>query len=232
MIQFENVFKEYSNGVVAASNINFKIPSGDFVFLVGPSGAGKSTLIKLLIREEQVSRGRILLDGEDITKLRKSQIPKLRRDISVVFQDYRLLDKKTVFENIAYALEIQGESKANIKKAVDEVLELVNLSDKANEYPDQLSGGEKQRVSIARAIVNNAPVLVCDEPTGNLDEETAWDIINALIKINKKGITVIMATHAVNIVNDMQRHVISLADGHVVKDIEKGGYYENNSPNN
>lgn len=228
MIQFENVYKEYSNGVMALSNINFHVPKGDFVFLVGSSGAGKSSLIKLLIREEDVTRGKILIDGENITKLRKSRIPKLRRDISVVFQDYRLLDKKTVFENVAYALEIQGESKSVIKSKVNRALELVNLTGKQSYYPGEISGGESQRVSIARAIVNDAPILVCDEPTGNLDQETAWDIMNALENINKQGTTIVMATHAVDIVDRMQKRVITLSGGHIVKDLERGGYYEEN----
>ena len=226
MIEFENVFKEYSNGILALSNINFKIPDGDFVFLVGSSGAGKSTMIKLLIREETVTRGKILIDDVDITKIAKRKIPKLRRNISVVFQDHRLLDKKTVFENIAYALEIQGASKAEIKEAVEETLDIVSLTDKRNCYPRELSGGEQQRVSIARAIVNKAPILLCDEPTGNLDQETAWEIMKALIKINERGTTIIMATHAVDIVNKMQKHVITLSKGQIVKNIEKGGYYE------
>lgn len=224
MIEFENVYKEYSNGVMALSNINLHVPKGDFVFLVGASGAGKSSMIKLLIREEKATRGKILIDGTDITKLRKKQIPKLRRNISVVFQDFRLLDKKNVFENVAYALEIQGASRREIKKSVTESLDLVGLSDKANSRPDELSGGEFQRVSIARAIVNNAPILVCDEPTGNLDTETAWDIMNALIKINQRGTTIVMATHAVDIVNRMQRHVIKIEDGHIANDVMKGGY--------
>lgn len=225
MIKFENVFKEYNNGVMALSNINLEIPKGDFVFLVGPSGAGKSTMIKLLIREEKVTRGKILIDKEDITKFPKAMIPQLRRNISVVFQDFRLLDKKTVFENVAYALEIQGASKAQIRKDVALALNLVNLSDKAKAYPTELSGGESQRVSIARAIVNQAPILVCDEPTGNLDQNTAWEIMNALQNINDNHTTVIMATHAVSIVNQMQRHVITLENGSVISDVEKGGYY-------
>ncbi|WP_036728378.1 MULTISPECIES: cell division ATP-binding protein FtsE [Peptoniphilus] len=224
MIVFENVYKEYSNGVMALSNINMNIPDGDFLFLVGSSGAGKSSMIKLLIREEEVTRGKILIDDTDITKLRKKKIPKLRRDISVVFQDFRLLDKKTIFENVAYALEIQGASKSEIKKSVAQALDLVSLTGKENCYPKELSGGESQRVSIARAIVNKAPILVCDEPTGNLDQETAWEIMNALTKINEQGTTIIMATHAVDIVDKMQRHVITLSDGHIVKDIERGGY--------
>jgi len=185
-------------------------------------------MIKLLIREEKVTRGKILIGGTDITKLRKKDIPKLRRNISVVFQDFRLLDKKTIFENVAYALEIQGASKKEIKKSVNESLEIVGLSNRALSYPDELSGGESQRVSIARAIVNNAPILVCDEPTGNLDTDTAWEIMNALIKINERGTTVIMATHAVGIVDKMQKHVIKIANGCIATDVEKGGYYENN----
>lgn len=228
MIEFENVFKEYSNGILALSNVNFKIPNGDFVFLVGSSGAGKSTMLKLLIREEKATRGSIKIDNVDITKLPKRKIPKLRRDISVVFQDHRLLNKKTVFENIAYALEIQGASKKEIKNSVEEALEIVNLSDKINCYPTELSGGESQRVSIARAIVNKAPILLCDEPTGNLDHETAWDIMNALIKINERGTTIVMATHAIEIVDKMQKHVITLSNGQIVKNIESGGYYEEN----
>lgn len=226
MIEFENVFKEYSNGILALSNINFKISDGDFVFIVGSSGAGKSTMLKLLMREETVTRGKILIEGTDITKITKRKIPELRRNISVVFQDHRLLDKKTVFENVAYALEILGESKKDIKLSVEEALEIVSLTDKKNCYPSELSGGESQRVSIARAIVNKAPILLCDEPTGNLDQETAWDIMKALIKINERGTTIVMATHAVDIVNKMQRHVITLNKGQIVKDIESGGYYE------
>lgn len=227
MIEFQNVYKEYPNAVMALSNINLHIPKGDFCFLVGPSGAGKSTMTKLLIREEKVTKGKILVDKTDITKLRKKQIPKLRRDISVIFQDYRLLEKKNVFENVAYALQIQGESKSQIKKDVDYALDLVNLSSKKNSYPSELSGGESQRVSIARAIVNKAPILICDEPTGNLDQDTAWDIMNVLMRINEQGTTIIMATHAVEIVNKMQRHVVTLANGKIIKDIECGGYYEN-----
>lgn len=228
MITFENVYKEYPNGSLALSNINFEVEKGDFLFLVGSSGAGKSTMIKLLIREEEVTRGKILIDNIDITKLPKRKIPKLRRDISVVFQDHRLLNKKTVFENVAYALEIQGESKKEIKKAVEETLDIVGLLDKKSCYPDELSGGESQRVSIARAIVNRAPILLCDEPTGNLDKDTAWEIMKTLIKINERGTTVVMATHAVEIVDRMQRHVITLSDGKIIKDVKKGGYYEEN----
>ena len=226
MIIFENVFKEYSNGVMALSNINLTVNDGDFVFLVGNSGAGKSSVIKLLIREEDVTRGKILVDGEDITRLRDRKIPHLRKKISVVFQDFRLLEKKNVFENVAYALEIQGESKKNINLKVNEALELVNLKSRASSYPSELSGGESQRVSIARAIVYDAPILVCDEPTGNLDRNTAWEIMNALLKINEKGTTIIMATHAYDIVNKLQKRVVTINDGHIISDVSSGGYYE------
>lgn len=228
MIKFENVFKEYGNGVMALSNINLEIPRGDFVFLVGSSGAGKSSMIKLLIREEKVNRGKILIEGDDITKISKYMIPKLRRNISVVFQDFRLLPRKTVYENVAYALEILGESKRTIKRDVKEALELVNLADKMKCYPNEISGGESQRVSIARAIVNKAPCVVCDEPTGNLDENTAWEIMQALKNINDEGTTVIMATHAANIVDKFNKRVVALKDGHIVSDVKEGGYYYEN----
>ncbi|WP_071026657.1 cell division ATP-binding protein FtsE [Peptoniphilus raoultii] len=225
MIKFENVYKEYGNGVRALLNINLEIPEGDFVFLVGSSGAGKSSMIKLLIREEEVTRGRILIDDIDITKISKYSVPKLRRNISVVFQDFRLLPKKTVFENISYALEIVGASRKEINRKVDRALELVNLQDKKKAHLDELSGGESQRVAIARAIVNKPPILACDEPTGNLDENTAREIMHSLLKINDAGTTVIMATHAVNIVNELKKHVVTLKDGAIVSNIEKGGYY-------
>lgn len=226
MIIFENVFKEYPNGSLALQSLNLQIEDGEFVFLVGSSGAGKSTLLKLLIREEQVTRGKIIINGTDITRLRKSKIPKLRRLISVVFQDFRLISQKTVAENIAYALEIQGMSKDFIRENVKRAVALVGLEGKENSYPDQLSGGESQRVSIARAIVNKAPILVCDEPTGNLDLETAMGIMEALEKINKEGTTVIMATHATQIVDKMKKRVITLNDGKISSDVKEGGYYE------
>lgn len=230
MIKFENVYKEYNNGVAALSNINIEVPRSDFVFLVGPSGAGKSTMIKLLIREEKVNRGKIFIGDNEITKISKYMIPKLRRNISVVFQDFRLLEKKTVFENVAFALEILGESKKEINEKVDYALDLVNLTDKKKDYPSELSGGESQRVSIARAIVNKAPYIVCDEPTGNLDESTAWDIMSALKNINDDGKTVIMATHAVNIVDKFNKRVVTLEEGKIISDVKEGGYYESNTP--
>lgn len=228
MIKFENIYKEYNNGVAALSNVNIEVPRGDFVFLVGPSGAGKSTMIKLLIREEKANHGKIFIGDDEITKISKYMIPKLRRNISVVFQDFRLLEKKTVFENVAFALEILGESKKEINKKVEYALDLVNLSDKVKNYPSELSGGESQRVAIARAIVNDARYLVCDEPTGNLDESTAWDIMTALKNINDAGKTIIMATHAVNIVDKFNKRVVTLDRGAIVSDIREGGYYEGN----
>ncbi|KXO14753.1 ATP-binding cassette domain-containing protein [Peptoniphilus sp. GNH] len=221
MIIFENVYKEYKNGVMALYNLNLEVPSGDFVYLMGASGAGKSTLLKLLIREEKPTRGRILLDGVDITKLPKSKIHRLRRNISFVFQDFRLLKRKTVFENVAYTLETQGASKSEILKGVGNALELVDLVGKEREYPENLSGGENQRVSIARAIANDAPVLLCDEPTGNLDSDTAAGIMDALVNINKSGKTIIMATHAKDIVDTIKQRVVILTDGHVSSDVRK-----------
>ena len=205
MIKFENVFKEYNNGVTALSNVSIEIPRGDFVFLVGPSGAGKSTMIKLLIREEKVNRGKIYMGDTDITKLSKYMIPKLRRNISVVFQDYRLLEKKTVYENVAFALEILGESKREINEKVDYALDLVNLSDKKKAYPSELSGGESQRASIARAIVNKAPYLVCDEPTGNLDYENAKVVMNILEELYLKGKSIVMVSHDSRFIKDFDR---------------------------
>ena len=224
MIVFENVFKEYPNGSLALQNINLNIPEGDFVFLVGSSGAGKSTMIKLLIRELQVTRGKILIDGHDITKLRKSKIPELRRGISVVFQDFRLIPNKTVYENVAYALEIRGYSKRDIKEKVLKAVDLVGLAGKEHSKPDELSGGESQRVSIARAIVNEAPILVCDEPTGNLDPTNSWEIMKLLEEANERGTTVLVVTHNQEIVNEMKKRVITMKKGVIVSDEQEGGY--------
>lgn len=218
MIEFRKVYKEYGNGVQALLDINLEIANGEFVFFVGASGAGKSTLIKLLIREENLSRGKLLLNGIDVSTIPVWKIPKLRRSIGVVFQDYRLLHKKTVFENVAYALEIIGESRSTIKKKVPHVLDLVELSSKASSYPNELSGGEGQRLSIARAIVNNPSVLICDEPTGNLDFQTAMAVMETLKRINEDGATVIMATHATNIVDIMKKRVVTLNKGRIVSD--------------
>ncbi|TFZ40383.1 cell division ATP-binding protein FtsE [Soehngenia longivitae] len=224
MIRFVNVSKEYKNGVIALYDINIEINKGEFVFLVGSSGAGKSTLIKLLLKEEGITRGKLYLNGTDITRVPNRRIPFIRRQLGVVFQDFRLLPNKTVYENVAFAMEIIGASPRAIRRRVPTVLSMVDLSRKASSYPDQLSGGEQQRVSIARSIVNNPPVLIADEPTGNLDPDTANDIMKALVDINNRGTTVLMATHAKEIVNSMRKRVIALENGRIIRDEEKGGY--------
>ncbi|MBU5438491.1 cell division ATP-binding protein FtsE [Tissierella sp. MSJ-40] len=224
MIKFTNTGKEYKNGVKALSNINLNIKKGEFVFIVGPSGAGKSTLIKLLLKEEDPTEGKIYLNDMDITKVKNRRIPFIRRNIGVVFQDFRLLPNKTVYENVAFAMEIIGAHPKEIRRRVPMILSMVDLSKKADCYPDQLSGGEHQRVSIARSIVNNPPVLIADEPTGNLDPETAWEIMKVLREINRRGTTILMATHAKDIVDSMKKRVVAIEAGKVVRDEEKGGY--------
>ena len=224
MIRFINVSKTYDNGTKALNNINISIDKGEFVFLVGPSGAGKSTIIKLLLKEEEPTGGTLTLNNMDITKVRNRKIPYIRRNIGVVFQDFRLLSNKTVYENISFAMEIVGAHPKEIRRNVPMVLSMVDLSGKAYSYPDQLSGGEHQRVSIARAIVNSPPVLIADEPTGNLDPDTAWDIMKVLKDINRRGTTVLMATHAKDIVNNMKKRVIAIEAGRIVRDEEKGVY--------
>ncbi len=224
MIKFIEVSKEYKNGVKALSNINLHIKKGEFVYLVGSSGAGKSTLIKLLLKEEEPTSGRIFLKDNEITKVKNRRIPYIRRDIGVVFQDFRLLPNKTVYENVAFAMEILGTPPKDIRRKVPMILSMVDLSRKASSYPEQLSGGEQQRVSIARAIVNNPPVLIADEPTGNLDPETALEIMSALMDINARGTTIIMATHAREIVNSMRKRVLALENGVLTRDEERGGY--------
>lgn len=224
MIKLTNISKEYKNGVRALSNINLEIKKGEFVFIVGSSGAGKSTLIKLLLKEVEPTKGSIYLKGEDITDVKSRKIPYIRRNIGVVFQDFRLLHKKTVYENVAFAMEIVGAHPKEIRRRVPMILGMVNLSKKASSFPDQLSGGEHQRVAIARAIVNNPPVLIADEPTGNLDPETANEIMKVLLNINARGTTILMATHAKDIVDRMKKRVVAIQDGKIVRDEEKGGY--------
>ncbi len=224
MISFMNVSKEYDNHVKALSNVSLDIDKGEFVFLVGSSGAGKSTLIKLLLKEENPTDGKIILNKTDITNVRNRKIPLIRREIGVVFQDFRLLPNKKVYENIAFAMEIVGERPKEIRRRVPMVLSMVDLSRKSSCYPEQLSGGELQRVSIARAIVNNPPVLIADEPTGNLDPDTAWEIMKVLSDINRRGTTILMATHAKDIVNSMKKRVIEINKGRIVRDEQKGGY--------
>lgn len=226
MISFSDVSKEYSNHVKALSDVSLDIHKGEFVFLVGSSGAGKSTLMKLLLKEEEPTEGTIKLNGMDITKVRNRRIPFIRRNIGVVFQDFRLLPNKKVYENIAFAMEIIGAHPKEIRRRVPMVLSMVDLSRKSSCYPEQLSGGELQRVSIARAIVNNPPVLIADEPTGNLDPDTAWDIMKVLSDINRRGTTILMATHAKDIVDSMKKRVIQIHGGKIVRDEQKGGYID------
>ena len=223
MIEFKNVSKEYSTGVKAVNNANFKINKGDFAFLVGTSGSGKSTLIKLILKEEEPTTGNIVINGKDTTFLKKSRVPYLRRSMGVVFQDFRLLPDKTVYENVAFAMYIVRATPRHIRRQVPMVLSLVGLSEKAKMYPNELSGGEQQRVALARALVNNPSMLIADEPTGNLDPETAWDIMNLLDDINKRGTTVVVATHAKDIVDKMKKRVIQINKGKIVRD-SKGGY--------
>lgn len=224
MIEFQNVTRIYKNQVKALDNVSFRIQPGEFVFLIGESGAGKSTLIKMLLREEIPNQGTVLYNGENVAQIRARRVAKHRQNLGVVFQDFRLLDDRTVFDNISYALEIFGHPQNQIKQRVRETLEIVDLSRKAGSYPNQLSGGEKQRVSIARAIVNKPKLLIADEPTGNLDPETSWEIIRALRDVNQAGTTILMATHAKEIVDKMRKRVLELHEGVLIRDEEGGGY--------
>jgi cell division transport system ATP-binding protein len=224
MIRTVNVAKTYRGGISALRDISFDILKGEFVFLVGPSGSGKSTLIRLMLREELPSTGEIYVAGKNINQLASWKVPMLRRNIGCVFQDFKLLPNKTVFENVAFALQVIGRSRDFIGKAVPEVLELVGLGDKVDRLPDQLSGGEQQRVSIARAFVNRPQLLLADEPTGNLDPATSVDIMKLLDRINRTGTTVVMATHDHAIVDAMRRRVIELENGEILRDQERGVY--------
>ncbi len=224
MIQLSGVSKVYSNGAVGLDNVNINIEKGEFVFLTGSSGSGKSTLLKTLYKEVEPDKGSIIVNGKNVTRMGRKQVPYLRRDIGMVFQDFRLLPQKTVYDNVAFAMEIVGASKKQIRKKVPSVLGRVGLAPKARCYPDELSGGEQQRTGLARAIVNDNPIVIADEPTGNLDPATALDIMNALLEINKHGVTVIVATHEREIVNQLRKRVIELKDGQVIKDKYEGGY--------
>ncbi len=215
----------YPNGKVALADVNVTIPAGDFVFLVGPSGAGKSTFIRLLIRELVATHGRVQVAGRDLGRLRRGQVPGLRRRIGIVFQDFRLLPNKTVWENVGFALEVTGAPSGLIRQRVPQLLSLVGLQEHANHLPTQLSGGEQQRTAIARALVHDPAILIADEPTGNLDPVTSWEIIQLLIQINELGTTVLMATHNQEIVNAMRRRVLALEGGTLVRD-EAGAAYE------
>ena len=224
MIEFKNVSKIYVTGTEAVHNATFTIEKGEFAFLVGTSGSGKSTLIKLILKEEEASRGNIIINGKDITYLRQKRVPYLRRSMGVVFQDFRLLPDRTVYDNVAFAMHIVRATPKYIRRQVPMVLSLVGLSNKAKMYPNELSGGEQQRVALARALVNNPSMIIADEPTGNLDPETAWDIMNLLNEINARGTTVVMATHAKDIVNKMKKRVIQIDKGIIVRDDKRGGY--------
>ncbi|MFA9424446.1 MAG: cell division ATP-binding protein FtsE [Sedimentibacter sp.] len=223
MIEFNNVTKIYKKEFTAVKNINFKIDNGEFLFIVGKSGAGKSTLIKLLLREIMPSEGIIKYNNRDITKIRKRNLAEYRRKIGFVFQDYRLLPRMTVYENIAFAMEMICCNSKNIRREVPLVLSMVGLSDKAKHYPDELSGGEQQRVAIARSFINKPETIIADEPTGNLDTETSKEIMRILTEINKRGTTVIMATHDREIVSHYQKRVIELKSGAIIRDTQPGG---------
>lgn len=228
MIEMRGVYKKYPNGVIALNGIDVKINPGEFVYVVGPSGAGKSTFIKMMYREEKATKGTIVINGINVGKLKDKQVPLLRRNIGVVFQDFKLLPTLTVYENVAFALEVIEEHPKYIKRRVMETLDLVGLKHKARMFPSELSGGEQQRVSIARSIVNSPKVVIADEPTGNLDPETTWEIMKIFEEINMRGTTVVMATHNKDIVNRIKHRVIAIEGGVIVRDEERGEYgYEN-----
>src|SRR5690625_2298489 len=224
MIIMKDIYKTYANGVTALNGINVNINRGEFVYIVGPSGAGKSTFIKLIYREVKPSTGEIYINEIDINELKERKVPFLRRDVGVIFQDFKLLPKLTVYENISFALEVIEESPKNIRKRVMEVLDLVGLKNKARFMPNELSGGEQQRVTIARAIVNHPKIVIADEPTGNLDPDTSWGIMKVFEEINSRGTTVLMATHSREIVNTIKRRVIAIEDGLIVRDEHRGDY--------
>jgi len=226
MIVFEDVVKIYDPDVVGLQNFTCHIGKGEFVFLVGPSGSGKSTLIKLVLKELRPDSGRILVAGRNLGTLRGSKVPLLRRNIGCVFQDFKLLPNKTVYENVAYALEVVGENRRSIRRKVPEIINLVGLKDKMNNLPHEISGGEQQRVSVARAFVNHPPLLMADEPTGNIDPETSVGIMQLLVRINRTGTTVLIATHDREMVNRMRRRVLQLEGGQLMRDEHRGSYDE------
>jgi cell division transport system ATP-binding protein len=224
MILFDGVSKVYQGGVVGLQDVSLQIDKGEFVFLVGPSGSGKSTFVKLLLKELDVTSGNLIVGGKSLPKLKRSKVPVLRRNIGCVFQDFKLLPTRTVYQNVAYALQVQGKSRGEIRRKVPDIVGLVGLADKSDRYPHELSGGEQQRVSVARAFVNHPPLLIADEPTGNLDPDTSVGIMQLLYRINRAGTTVVMATHDREMVDKMRRRVIQLEDGRVVRDDRRGGY--------
>ena len=224
MIIMNNISKRYPNGSVALTNINVHISKGEFVFVVGPSGAGKSTFIKMLFREVLPSSGELFVNGRNVVAMERAEVPYLRRSLGIVFQDYRLLPQKTVHDNVAFAMEVIEAPYREIQKRVNHVLDLVGLRHKARVYPGELSVGEQQRIAIARAIVNNPVLLIADEPTGNLDPETSWDIMKIFSRVNRNGTTIIMATHDKDIVDSMNKRVIAVENGTIVRDEVKGVY--------
>lgn len=224
MIEMKDVYKTYQNGVTALNGINVQIDRGEFVYIVGPSGAGKSTFIRLMYREDRATKGDITIQGLKVNELSEKQVPLLRREIGVVFQDFKLLPKLTTYENVAFALEVIEESPRRIRNRVMEVLDLVGLKNKARSFPNELSGGEQQRVSIARAIANHPKLIIADEPTGNLDPDTSWSIMRILEEINLRGTTVVMATHSKEIVNTIKKRVIAVENGVIARDEDQGDY--------
>lgn len=224
MVEFKNVLKRYPNGTLALKNVNLKINKGEFVFIVGASGSGKSTLMKLILKEEEATEGEVLVNGYNVSTMSRKESPYLRRSLGTVFQDFRLLPNKTVYENVAFAMQVTEAMPKEIRRQVPMALALVGISKKANVYPSQLSGGEQQRVALARALVNNPPLLIADEPTGNLDPETTWEIIKLLIEINHRGTTVIIVTHEKSIVDALKKRVIVIDKGEIIRDEEKGLY--------
>ena len=224
MIVFDQVTKVYEPNISGLLDVSLQIDKGEFVFLVGPSGSGKSTFIKLLLKELEVTSGNLIVGGRSLPKLKRSKVPILRRNIGCVFQDFKLLPNRTVYQNVAYALQVQGRPRTEIRKKVPDIVGLVGLADKTDRYPHELSGGEQQRVSVARAFVNHPPLLIADEPTGNLDPDTSVGIMQLLYRINRAGTTVVMATHDREMVDKMRRRVIALEDGALIRDERRGGY--------
>lgn len=224
VVVLHDVTKRYPNGKEALKDVDLVVPEGDFVFLVGPSGAGKSTLMKLLIRDELATQGDVVIDGYDLARIKRRQVPRIRRKIGTVFQDFKLLPRKSVWENVAFALEVTGTPRRQIRPAVDRVLALVGLSEAAEQIPTQLSGGEQQRTAIARALVHDPRIIIADEPTGNLDPVISWEIIQLLLRINELGVTILMATHQAEVVTALRKRVVALEDGRVIRD-ETGAAY-------
>ena len=224
VVVLHDVTMRYPNGKEALRDVDLVIPEGDFVFLVGPSGAGKSTLMKLLIRDELATRGDVLVDGHDLARIPRRMVPRVRRKIGIVFQDFKLLPRKTVWENVAFALEVTGSPRRNIRPSVDRVLALVGLTAQAGQIPTQLSGGEQQRTAIARALVHDPRLIIADEPTGNLDPVISWEIIQLLLRINELGVTILMGTHDAEVVTALRKRVVALEDGRVIRD-ETGAAY-------